>query len=96
VWGKIVKWYTLVTDQEQVEAFLRACGPVGAPLAFIGVQIFQVVFAPIPGEASGFAGGYLFGTIPGFAYSTIGLTVGSAIDFTLGRILGRPDVLKFT
>jgi uncharacterized membrane protein YdjX (TVP38/TMEM64 family) len=95
LWEKIVRWHALVTDQEQVEAFLMACGPIGAPLVFIGVQILQVVFAPIPGEASGFAGGYLFGTLPGFAYSTIGLTVGSAIDFTLGRILGRRYVAKW-
>ncbi len=95
LWEMIVTWHALVTDREQVETFLRAWGAIGAPLAFIGVQIFQVVFAPIPGEASGFAGGYLFGTLPGFVYSTVGLTAGSAIDFTLGRILGRRHVAKW-
>lgn len=95
VWKTILKWHAVVTDQTQVEAFMKAWGPIGTPLAFIGVQIFQVVFAPIPGEASGFAGGYLFGTIPGFIYSTIGLTVGSAIDFTIGRMLGRRYVAKW-
>jgi len=95
LWERIITWHALVTDQQQVEAVLRTWGPIGAPLAFIGVQIFQVVFAPIPGEASGFAGGYLFGTLPGFVYSTVGLTAGSAIDFTLGRILGRRYVAKW-
>ncbi len=95
LYKKIATWYALVTGREQVEVFLRACGPIGAPLGFIGVQILQVMFAPIPGEASGFAGGYLFGTLPGFAYSTIGLTAGSAINFTLGRILGRRYVAKW-
>jgi uncharacterized membrane protein YdjX (TVP38/TMEM64 family) len=95
LWKKITTWYTLVTGREQVEVFLRAWGPIGAPLGFIGVQILQVMFAPIPGEASGFAGGYLFGTLPGFAYSTIGLTAGSAINFTIGRILGRRYVAKW-
>lgn len=92
---KIATWYALVTGREQVEVFLRAWGPIGAPLGFIGVQVLQVMFAPIPGEASGFAGGYLFGTLPGFAYSTIGLTAGSAINFTLGRIVGRRYVAKW-
>jgi uncharacterized membrane protein YdjX (TVP38/TMEM64 family) len=95
LWERIVRWHTLVTDQEHVEAFLKAWGPIGAPLAFVGAQVLQVLFAPIPGEASGFAGGYLFGTLPGFVYSTIGLTAGSAINFTLGRILGRRYVAKW-
>lgn len=58
-----------------------------APLFFIGIQILQVVFAPIPGEASGLVGGYLFGTWPCTLYSTIGLTVGSALAFGGGRLL---------
>ena len=95
LWQKALTVYAFVTDQEQVEGVLRTWGPVGAPIAFVGVQILQVVFAPIPGEASGFAGGYLFGTLPGLVYSTIGLTVGSAINFTIGRILGRRYVAKW-
>ena len=95
VWERIVTWYSVVTDQKQVEAFLRAWGPIGAPLAFVGVQILQVVFAPIPGEASGFVGGYLFGALPGLVYSTIGLTTGSVINFSLGRVLGRRYIAKF-
>lgn len=95
LWEKIARWYTLVTGPEQVEVFLRAWGPIGAPMAFIGVQILQVMLAPIPGEASGFAGGYLFGTLHGFVYSTIGLTTGSAINFTIGRILARRYVAKW-
>ena len=95
LWERIVTWYALVTAQQQVEVFLRVWGPIGAPIAFVGAQILQVVFAPIPGEASGFAGGYLFGTLPGFVYSTIGLTAGSAINFTLGRRLARHHVTKW-
>jgi len=94
LWERIVTWYSVVTDQKQVEAFLRTWGPIGAPLAFVGVQILQVVFAPIPGEASGFVGGYLFGALPGLVYSTIGLTTGSVINFSLGRVLGRRYIAK--
>jgi uncharacterized membrane protein YdjX (TVP38/TMEM64 family) len=66
-----------------------------APLFFMAVQIFQVVFAPIPGEASGLVGGYLFGTWPCFVYSTIGLTIGSAIAFGGGRLLSSFFTEKF-
>ncbi len=66
-----------------------------APLFFIVIQIFQVVFAPIPGEASGLVGGYLFGTWPCVLYSTIGLTVGSAVAFGGGRLLSSFFTEKF-
>lgn len=57
-----------------------------APLIFVAIQVLQVVLAPIPGEASGVLGGYLFGSWPGFAYSTVGLTLGSWIAFGIGRL----------
>lgn len=60
---------------------------VFAPLIFITIQILQVLIAPIPGEASGILGGYLFGALPSFVYSTIGLTLGSWLAFMVGRLL---------
>jgi len=52
------------------------------------------VFAPIPGEATGFLGGYVFGTWLGFLYSSIGLTLGSIMAFGLGRWLGAHVVRR--
>ncbi len=66
-------------------------GPV-APLLFILIQILQVVFAPVPGEATGALGGYLFGAFPGFIYSTVALTVGSGIAFSIGHLF--KDMLR--
>ena len=56
-----------------------------APLVFIGLQVLQILLAPMPGEATGILGGYLFGLWPGFWYSTIGLALGSWIAFAIGR-----------
>jgi len=86
LWGGVCHYYDILTDKEQVQNLLKAAGPL-APLVFILVQVLQVVFAPIPGEATGFIGGFLFGVPQGFLYSTIGLTVGSALAFLLGRWL---------
>jgi uncharacterized membrane protein YdjX (TVP38/TMEM64 family) len=80
--------YDLVGDQERMTAWLADQG-AAAPLVFIGLQVLQVLLAPVPGEASGFIGGYLFGAGPGFIYSTIGLTVGSVVNFAVSRGLGR-------
>ncbi len=64
------------------------------PLVFIGVQVGQVVFSPIPGELTGFFGGYIYGVWVSVIYSTIGLTIGSYLAFSIGRWLGRPFVEK--
>jgi uncharacterized membrane protein YdjX (TVP38/TMEM64 family) len=93
LWDWACRYYYLLDDKEKVTAFMKAAGPV-APLTFILTQILQVVLAPIPGEATGFIGGYLFGVPLGMLYSTIGLTVGSVIAFLLGRWLEVKFVAK--
>ena len=84
----VTRIYHLLIDREKTEAFISASGP-WAPLVFMSVQLLQVILAPIPGEATGFLGGYLFGAGKGFAYSSISLAVGSLVNFYIGRYLGR-------
>jgi len=99
--GGISYYYDAFTDKERIKQLLKAEGP-WAPLIFILVQTLQVVFAPVPGEATGFIGGFLFGVPLGMLYSTIGLTLGSSLAFLLGRWLEvhfvarvvRPETLK--
>jgi uncharacterized membrane protein YdjX (TVP38/TMEM64 family) len=93
VWTEARHWYDLVTDREWMRATVESCG-WAAPFVFIGIQIAQVIVAPVPGEATGFIGGYVFGTLTGFIYSTIGLTIGSLINFGIGRILGERFVRR--
>jgi uncharacterized membrane protein YdjX (TVP38/TMEM64 family) len=81
------------SSRKEVKAFLNSFGPY-APIPFILLQALQVVFAPSPGEATGFLGGYVFGTWLGFVYSSIGLTLGSAAAFGLGRWLGSHVVRR--
>ena len=85
--------YDLLIDREKTEAFIRASGH-WAPLVFMAVQLLQVILAPIPGEATGFIGGYLFGAGKGFVYSSISLAIGSLINFMLGRLLGLRFIRK--
>ncbi len=77
--------------KEQMRAFLESWGP-WAPAAFMGIQILQVVLAPIPGEFTGAVGGFLFGAAATTVYSTIALTIGSLIAFIAARIIGLPLV----
>jgi uncharacterized membrane protein YdjX (TVP38/TMEM64 family) len=93
LWEKATYYYDIFTDREKIKAFVTSFG-TGAPVVFIIIQILQVLLAPFPGEATGFIGGFLFGATKGFLYSSIGLTVGSLINFTIGRFLGKRFVRK--
>lgn len=82
------------SSKKRVNDFVASFGS-WAPFAFIGLQVFQVLFAPVPGELTGFIGGYLFGIGPGFVYSTVGLCLGSLGAFLISRRLGLPFVRRF-
>jgi len=81
----------LYSSRKEVKHLLERAGPY-APIVFIVLQALQVVLAPIPGEATGFLGGWVFGTGLGFVYSSVGLALGSMLAFGLGRWLGLPLV----
>ncbi len=81
-------------DRKEILAFIYSLGPLGWA-GFVFLQLLQVVVAPIPGEVTGFIGGYLYGPVLGIFLSTVGLTIGSLIAFSLSRIFGRPFVDRF-
>ena len=93
IWENVSYIYHLLSDRDRVRDFIVSFG-WGAPLVFMGIQILQVIFAPVPGEATGFIGGYLFGVFEGFLYSSAALAVGSWINFSIGRFFGVRFVRK--
>ena len=56
IWEYGSHFYYLLSDRERVRDFIASFG-FGAPLVFMGIQLLQVIFAPVPGEATGFIGG---------------------------------------
>jgi uncharacterized membrane protein YdjX (TVP38/TMEM64 family) len=85
--------YRFFVSRKKIIHFINSFGPLSVVI-FIGLQIVQVLVAPIPGELNGFIGGYLYGPILGTLYSMIGLTIGSWLAFLLARWLGMPFVEK--
>jgi uncharacterized membrane protein YdjX (TVP38/TMEM64 family) len=81
-------------NQQRLIGWIHSLGAWGFA-GFILLQVVQVVAAPIPGEATGVLGGYLYGPAVGVVLSTVGLTLGSYIAFTLSRYFGRPLTDKF-
>lgn len=92
-WKETFLYYKYFFDFKRLRIFIASFGP-WAWLAFITVQALQVVFAPIPGEVTGFVGGLLFGTLSGTILSTIGLTLGSLLAFVIARVFGAGFVHK--
>ena len=82
------------SSRRRLNAYVASYGSF-APFIFICMQCLQVLFAPIPGELTGFIGGFLFGIVPGVIYSTIGLTLGSFLAFLIARRFGMPFIRKF-
>ena len=86
-------FHIIFTDKDKLINFIESTHPFDE-IVFISLQILQVVFAPIPGEVTGFIGGYIYGPILGTVYSTIGLVLGSWLAFILARYFGLPFVEK--
>lgn len=67
---------------------------VFAPLAFIGVEIVQIIAAFVPGAPIEVMSGVLFGGFWGIIWCFAGIFAGTVIVFYLVRIFGRPLVYK--
>ncbi len=93
VFMAVVFWFAgrpmiaFVEDPDQYQAWIQDKGII-AQLSFIGMVLFQVVFAIIPGEPLEICAGYAFGAIEGTILCMIGIALGSAAVFWLVRTLG--------
>jgi uncharacterized membrane protein YdjX (TVP38/TMEM64 family) len=94
LWMKTILFYEILRDHHRLKEIISSFGPY-APLAYIFLQVIQVVVAPIPGGPIEFLGGYLFGIKAGFIYSMIGLILGSLLAFSLARVFEKKVVEKF-
>ena len=94
VWSQVFKYYDTLHNRHELKRFILSFRAY-SPLAYILLQVIQVIVAPIPGGAIEFLGGYLFGVKAGFFYSMIGLVMGSWLAFSLARIFEKLAVEKF-
>jgi uncharacterized membrane protein YdjX (TVP38/TMEM64 family) len=83
--------WSLFKSPQTLREWIRGTGVI-APLVFVAVQAFQVVFFFVPGEIPQVAGGYMFGLWPGTALSLAGITLGASFNFVIARLLGVPFV----
>lgn len=84
-------YFYILKDPNEVRNIINSYGQYSI-LAFIFLQMLQVVVFFIPGEIVQIAGGYIFGTISGSIISLVGICLGSIIIFMICNIYGKPFV----
>jgi len=88
------KYFYLFASPESIKKFIMSYGAY-AFAVFIMLQVLQVIAFFIPGELVQIAGGYIYGTVLGGVISLLGITIGSAIAYTVANVYGKPFVKKF-
>jgi len=81
------------SSRERIRAWIEGFG-IWAPVAFMVLQIAQVIIAPIPGNVTTIVGGVLFGFWVSVVISMVAIFIGSMICFWLAKKYGRPLVVK--
>lgn len=76
-----------LSNMELIKNFILGTGFWGMAV-YIGVQIIQVVFLPLPSIVINLVGVALYGPTIAFLLSSVGVILGSIIAFGLGRIFG--------
>lgn len=89
----LVAWFigkpmiSLVSEPEKFRGWVESRGNWGR-FIFIGMMMFQVLIALVPGEPLEIGAGYAFGAAEGTILCVIGVTLGSLLVFGLVRRFG--------
>lgn len=86
----ILGWRSgIFTSADAMDAFLARMG-IWAPLAFILLQVIQIIIPVIPGAITCSVGVLVFGPVQGFIYNYVSIVSGSFLAFCLARRFGPP------
>jgi uncharacterized membrane protein YdjX (TVP38/TMEM64 family) len=86
-------YFLSVPEPEKIRDSIMSYGKYSI-LAFIFLQIIQVVVFFIPGEIVQIAGGCIYGTASGSLISITGITIGSMLCFFISHKFGKAFVKK--
>lgn len=76
-----------ISEPDEFRGWVDGHGVYGR-LAFLGMVMFQILIAVIPGEPFEIAAGYAFGAVEGTLLTLLGAAIGSTLTFGLVRRLG--------
>lgn len=94
VYPMVRPYLQIFYDPGRLRDFVQGFGP-WAPLAMIGVQVSQVLVAPVPGQVVGVAAGLSFGVVWGTTLVMVGAGIGTFLGIFIAKRYGRPAVERF-
>lgn len=83
-----------ISQPEEFRAWVESHG-IYSRIAFVGMVVFQIIIAIIPGEPFEIAAGYAFGAVEGTILCLIACAIGSMLVFWLVRCFGMKLVRLF-
>ena len=81
----------LFKSLDTLQRYIESTG-VWAPIAFLTLQVLQILMAFIPGGMLLSGGVVIFGPWEGLLYNCLGTALGSALNFWLAKRFGQPLV----
>ena len=90
-WFIGIKMITFFSEPEKFRQWVDSMG-VKSRFIFVGMMIFQIIFAIIPGEPLEIGAGYAFGAFEGSLLCIVGIVLGSILVFLFSRYFGAKAV----
>jgi uncharacterized membrane protein YdjX (TVP38/TMEM64 family) len=87
------KKFTVFRDPDELKRLILSFGNYSI-IAFIALQMIQVIIFFIPGEVVQVAGGYIFGPIVGGIASAVGIILGSVVAYVIAKLFGKKYINK--
>ncbi len=78
----------LVENPQHIREVVTDYG-ISGYLVFALINIFQILFAPIPGQVMTLSSGILFGIVGGIVVTWVSVMIGGTIAMSVSRLLGR-------
>ncbi len=90
----LLSWLVQLIGLQELQLMVAGAG-IWGPLIYVGIKALTFTFAPLTAGPIQLAAGVLFGIELGTFYSVLGEVIGGTINVIIGRLYGRPLVLRF-
>lgn len=87
------RYFYILKDPKKIKTMIMSYGDYSI-VAFLILQIIQVIVFFIPGEIVQISGGYIYGAFYGGLLSLIGISLGTSIVFGISHVFGKPFIKK--